>query len=183
MTVRDKLLTADEFWAQYADSEARYELRRGEVVEAMTPGSLHSDIAALITAQLVSYVTARDLGRVKVEAHYQLSADTVRVAGVSFVSSERQAQIDDPAKFAPFAPDLVIEIISPSETYAAVRDKINDYRAAGSAVMWLVYPDLREIEARYLQQGRITRFGPDDTLHLEAALPGFTLPLKEIFLD
>lgn len=181
MVATHKLITAEDFWTRYADSEVRYELVRGEVVEVMAPNSLHSDIAALLTAQLVPYVMAHHLGRVKVEAHYRLDAHTLRVPDVSFVSAERQAQIEDPTRFVPFAPDLAIEIISPSETHTTVRAKIEDYRAAGTAIMWLVYPDTRSVDVHYLQAGRIVRFGPDDTLTLEAVLPGFSLPLKHIF--
>jgi len=187
MVATDKL-TAEDFWARYGDSETCYELVRGQVVDAVPHSSLHGDIAALISSSVASFVRQHELaqhhlGRVKVEAHYRLGEHTLRVPDVSFVSAEHQAQIGDPTKFVPFAPDLAIEIISPSETHTAVRDKIEDYRAAGTAVMWLVYPDTRSVDVHDLQAGRIVRFGPQDTLTLEAVLPGFSLALKQIFPD
>ncbi len=147
----------------------------------MAPGSRHSDIAAFIIEFLAPYVREHDLGRVKIEAHYQLGEQTMRVPDVSFLSHERQAQIPDVNKFIPFAPELAIKIVSPSETHTAVRDRINDYRAAGTAMMWLVYPDTKSVDVYDLQGGRIVRFGPEDTLRLEAVLPGFELPLRQIF--
>ncbi len=182
MVATDKL-TAEEFWTRYGDSETRCELLRGEVVATVSHGSYHGDIAALITSSLASHVRQHHLGRVKVEAHYRLGEHTLRVPDVSFVSAEHQALIDDPTKFVPFAPDLAIEIISPSETHTAVRDKIEDYRAAGTAMMWLVYPNSRGVDVHDLQAGRIGHFGPEDTLVLEAVLPGFRLALKQIFPD
>ena len=181
MVATDKLITVEDFWTRYADSEVRYELVRGEVVETASHGSFHGDVVALITSSLASFVRQHNLGRVKVEAHYRLDDHTLRVPDVSFVSAEHQAQIEDPTRFVPFAPDLAIEIISPSETHTTVRAKLEDYRAAGTAVMWLVYPDARSVDVHYLQAGRIVRFGPDETLTLEAVLPGFNLSLKHIF--
>lgn len=183
MVAVDRLVTVEAFWTQYGDSEVRYELIQGEVVETVLHGSLHGDIAALLTSSLASHVRQHHLGRVKVEAHYRLGEHTLRVPDVSFVSAEHQARIDDPTKFVPFAPDLAIEIISPSETHTAVRDKIEDYRAAGTVMMWLVYPDARSVDVHDLQAGRIVHFGPEDTLTLEAVLPGFSLALKQIFPD
>ena len=181
MVATDKLITVEDFWTRHADSEVRYELVRGEITATVPHSSIHSDIAALIAGFLAPYVRQHNLGRVKVEAHYRLDAHTLRVPDVSFVSAEHQAQIEDPTKFVPFAPDLAIEIISPSETHTTVRAKLEDYRAAGTVVMWLVYPDARSVDVHYLQAGRIVHFGPDDTLTLEAVLPGFSLPLNAIF--
>ncbi len=185
MSAIEKTLTVEEFWAQYAD--ARLELVRGQVdlpqggEDATMTNAEHGKIAALLVAAMVPFVRQHNLGWVRVEAHYQLNDDTLRVPDVSFLSTAREAQITDPSRYIPFAPELVIEIISSSETHRLIRDKISDYRAAGTTIMWLVYPDTRSVEVFYLQQDRIERFSEADTLRLASVLPDFALPLHEIF--
>lgn len=185
VTDAQQVMTVAEFWAQYADE--RVELIRGEVVEKM-PNAEHGKIALLIGMYLMQYALERNLGWGRVETKFRLSEHVSRIPDVSFVTAASEAQITDPTQPVPFPPEMAIEINSrgnmlPGETIRTVRDKMDDYRAAGTEVLWLVYPDSRAVEVHYLQEDRLARFGYEDTLQLEAVLPGFALPLSNIFVD
>ncbi|MBN1966293.1 MAG: Uma2 family endonuclease [Anaerolineae bacterium] len=181
MSVVDKpqLMTEEEFEDRYADE--RVELIRGEVV-AVVPNAEHGKIAVLIAFYLTQFALQRMLGWARVETKYRLSEQVWRIPDVSFLTTAREAQIPDPRKNIPFAPEMAIEIISPSETITGVREKMADYRVAGTDILWLVYPDTQEIEVHYLQENRHVRFGAGDTLRLETVLPGFELPLANVFV-
>lgn len=180
MVIREQVLTVEEFWEQFAPLEGRYELVKGVPVEMPPVSSEHGDVAALVVEFLAPYVRQRDLGRVKVETGYQLDEDTMRAPDVSFVSKARQQQIDSPEKLVPFPPDLAVEIVSPSEAAVLVHGKVRDYLRAGVRLVWVVYPDEREIVAHY-PGGTAQTLTADDTLSGGEVIPGFTVPVRELF--
>ncbi len=178
MVVTEKLLTVEEFWAQYADT--RYELVKGVPVEMPPVSSEHGDIAATIAALLFSYLREHGLGRVKVETGYRLEEDTLRGPDISFVSREREAQIADPRKYVPFAPDLAVEVVSPDESAATVHDKIDDYIRAGVCLIWVIYPSRRQIVVHHPDR-TAQILTAEDTLTGGEVIPGFAIPVKAVF--
>lgn len=87
--------------------------------------------------------------------------------------------LGNPDKFIGGAPDLAIEIISPSERASAIKRKIGQYLEHGAAVVWVVYLDREEVHIYDSTGERVLRTG--DVLEVPALLPGFSLPLAEIF--
>lgn len=165
-----------------------YELVDGEPVE-VTPASLeHGRIAVRIAHRLAGFVDEHGGGIVATEAGFVLSVpgDPERLRGpdVAFVSDGTlEAAGGIPRKgFSRMAPDLAAEIFSPSNLGDArdFQQRIQDYLNGGVRLLWVVYPDARSATvyhpdgtARLLQEG--------DTLDGEDVLPGFRLPLEELF--
>jgi Uma2 family endonuclease len=78
-------------------------------------------------------------------------------------------------------PDLCVEVVSPSDSANELQEKIDKYFDAGVTLVWVVYPD-REIVDVYAPGNRISRFRKPDTLTGGTVIPGFELPLAELFL-
>jgi Uma2 family endonuclease len=99
---------------------------------------------------------------------------------VSLVKAER---LPDrlPRGFFPGAPDLAVEVVSPGDTAAYLESKIQDYLGGGAQRVWVVYPDTRSVVV-HQPNGTARRYGADDTLTDEELLPGFSLPLEELFI-
>lgn len=139
-------MTAEEFW-RLPESGKRRSLVRGEVVEEMPPGGLHGVVAVRISARLQAWIEGGPGDRVGVESGFVLSRvpDTVRGPDVFYVSRDRVAETGVPEAFWDVAPELAVEIISPGEKADDVREKVRDYLAAGTRLVWLVYPRTREV--------------------------------------
>lgn len=178
MVVAEKLLTVEAFWAKYADT--RHELVKGIPVEMPPVSSEHANITGFLVEFLAPYVRKHDLGRVKIEAGYQLAGDTLRGPDVSFVSRERERHITDPEKYVPFAPDLAVEVVSPSESAATIQAKVGDYIRAGVRLVWVIYPDLKEIVVHYPDR-TAQILTAEDTLTGGEVIPGFEVPVKVVF--
>lgn len=143
--VAQTLLTAHDFW-QMAPAGTNRELVRGEVVETMPPGGRHGAIAVALAILLRSWAQ-RMGGYVGVEADYVLgrSPDTVRGPDVSYVRADRIPTSGVPEGFWVLAPDLAVEIVSPSETADEVRAKVRDFLDAGTPLVWTIYPRSSEV--------------------------------------
>ena len=174
------LLTAEQFYRDYSGREGRYELVRGEVVEMTPPGWEHGWIVSNIVRVLSTFVREHDLGRVVVESGYRLERrpDTVRGPDVSFVRKERLSKAGK--GFFPGAPDLAVEVVSPSDTASMLAGKVRDYQRAGVEQTWLFYPEDRQVQV--CPRGGAARwYGEDDTLEGGDLLPGFAMPVREFF--
>ena len=78
------------------------------------------------------------------------------------------------------APDIAVEVVSPSDTAAEIARKVAEYLAAGSQRVWVVYPAGRRVVV-HRADGSVLSYGGDDVITDEELLPGFSLPLSEIF--
>ena len=173
------LLTADEL-ERLPETGRRTELVRGHLVVSEPPGFRHGDIVANLTFVISSFVRPRNLGRVLAESGYVLftGPDTVRGPDASFVRRER---IPDPIPrgFARFAPDLAIEVLSPSNRPGEVLEKVGDYLNAGTLLVWVIDPDRRQARV-YRADGTIVTVSENEPLDGEDVLPGFTCVLSEV---
>ncbi len=174
-----RVVTAEEL---FHHPDARYhELVRGEPRVSEPPGGRHGMIAGSLVAHLSNHVERFRLGTVLVEAGYvlQRAPDTVRGPDISFVSRERLAPERIPEQFIPGAPDLAVEILSPSSRWSEVEERIADYFAAGARLVWVVDPGERRVIVRYPDRPpRVVAAG--DLLDGEDVLPGFALAAAEI---
>jgi Uma2 family endonuclease len=180
MTQPVRVVTAEELF-QYPDSKY-YELVRGVPRVSEPPGGVHGMIAGRIVARLGDHVERLGLGAVLVEAGYvlQRGPDTVRGPDVSFVSISRLPPDQIPEQFIPGAPDLAVEILSPSSRWSDVEEKIADYFTAGARLIWVVDPGERRVIVRYPDRPpRVVATG--ESLAGGDVVPGFALPLAELF--
>jgi len=176
------LLTADDL-LRMPDDGWRYELRRGELIKMSPTGAEHGDIAAELLSLLRPYAKQRKLGRVfAAETGFRLSSDpdTVRAPDVSFVRADRLPAGRIPPTFWPGAPDLAVEVNSPSDTADEVSEKVGEYLDAGSQLVVVVYPPVRRVGLFY-PDGSARFLTENDTLDLDPVVPGFACPVAELF--
>ncbi len=176
MAIASKLITAEAF-GQLGLEQA--ELVEGEIVEYMRPTPEHGEITLNLGSMLRAWNQEHKAGRAGTDGGFILgrNPDKVRGPDVWFVSNERIPE--NTQRFWEVAPDLVAEIISPSDTANVIKGKLNDYFAAGTQVVWLVYPLYREVEV-YVTSGKTVILGQTDTLESPVLL-GFSCTVAELF--
>jgi Uma2 family endonuclease len=174
-------MTAEEFY-ELDIPNVKLELVRGRVIPMSFPKPRHGVVALRVGARLLDFVEAHRLGYVFVETGCILARapDTVRGPDVAFVSFERMAGQDLPDTWWQFAPDLVVEVISPGDRPKQIREKVQDYFAAGARRLGLLYPRSRNV---YVLRSPtdVQVLGAGDTLTGEDVLPGFSCPVAELF--
>ncbi|HEY3450426.1 MAG TPA: Uma2 family endonuclease [Myxococcales bacterium] len=167
-----------------SEEENRYELVRGDLL-MMTPATpVHGRFAGRLSHALMSHLEEHDLGEVYVsEPGFLLQPEPdaiVRAPDVAFVRKERIPPRDQQAGFWPIAPDLAVEIISPSEGAAEIQAKVQDYLKAGVRLVWLVYPEIRSV-IEYRSGGQVRQLEGDACLDGGDVLPGFSYRLTSLF--
>ena len=177
-----KLLTADDLLR--LDSEGvRGELIRGVFHEIMSSGLEHSEIAARLTILLGIFIMPRRLGRLATSdlgVWLERDPDTVREPDIAYFSAARLPLDVRVTGYAEVPPDLVVEIVSPSDTRREVRDKAQMWLSYGVDLVWVVQPDTRTVEV--YEPGRaVVTHTENDTLDGAEVLPGFTCPISDIF--
>ena len=145
----------------------------------------HSGIAVNIATAFNNYSRRYGFGQAGVEAGYILLSgpDTVRGPDVSFRLVPRR-RMRRSSGFIAGAPDIAVEVFSPSNTAAEMERKVGEYLAAGSQRVWVVYPATPSAARRVIihrPDGTTTTYTGDDVIADEELLPGFSLPLSEIF--
>ncbi len=179
MSIQAKLLTVEEFWELYANKP--FELVRGEVIEIMPGVYSHGSVANRVGTKLGLFVDANDLGDVVgAETGFRLSANTLRAPDAAFISKAKLATITQPDKFLPFAPDLAVEVVSPGDTATEIQDKVSLYLEAGTRLVWVIYPDLRQAVVHRANRTAQT-ISHDGALGGEDVLPGLSLALSDLF--
>ena len=180
----DRLLTAEDMLTFEGDGFHRYELVRGRLVVSEPPGEYHGSIAVTIGAELRAFVRPRKLGRVTVESGcvVERAPDTVRGPDVSFVRRERAPRGEARDGFVEGAPDLAVEIYSPSDRAGKVLRKVREYLAGGAGLVWVVYPRKRLVVVHTPDGGKRMVREPE-SLDGGDVLPGFTLPVAEVFAE
>ena len=175
-------MTIEEF-ERLPDDASRLELVRGHLVREPPAGFEHGDIAVRIAFCLETFVRRHALGKVLgAETGFVLFDDppTVRAPDVAFVARDRLPA--DPRGFARLAPDLAVEIVSPSNTVSEIQDKVTDYLDAGARLVWIVDPRGRTVTA-YRSRDDIRILTSIQELEGGEVLPGFQTQVSEFFAD
>ena len=177
---RTHRMTANEFYNDPSVPE-RAELVDGEVVELTPPPPVHVWILANVSDALNDHVRAHKLGRVFGDGSgYTLGAYKVRVPDVSYFSAAR-LPVPPPTRGGwPYAPDLAVEVLSPSERHDAIRKKPADYFGAGGRMMWLVDAGERGVEV-YAPDAAPLWMAEGGTVAGGDVVPGFTRPVADVF--
>ena len=175
-------ITADELLVMDLPP-GRYDLIDGELIQMPPAGEAHGVRSYRIILRLGPHVEANDLGQVyPPETGFVLTNGGEHVVSpdVAFVLKERLAPDRNREGYLRVAPDLAVEIVSPSDYPALVERKIAKYLAANVPLLWVVYPDRRRV--RVLGAGREpAEFGEGDVLDAGDIVPGFRLPVADIF--
>ena len=182
MVSKSRLVTAEEL-LEMPDDGYHYELVRGEL-RKMGPASYdHGNYAAKVAKPLMIHVDDNNLGNVPIaEAGYILETepDHVRVPDVSFVNRERDEAARPVSGFFPGPPDLAVEVISPSDRYTEVAEKVEDWLRAGTRMVIVVDPR-RRVATVHLPGREPLTLTEHDTLDGSDVVPGWSMPVGEIF--
>ncbi len=165
------------------DDGFRYELVRGELIKMVPPGGEHGSVAMNIGSALHQFVKTNNLGIVyAAETGFQLerNPDTVRAPDAAFICRERAEKIGRVTGYIPGAPDLAIEVISPTDTYTEVEDKVFKWLDSGTRMVIVVNPRKRTVTI-YRSRTDIRVLTENDILDGGDVVPGWTIPVREIF--
>jgi Uma2 family endonuclease len=175
-----KLMTAEEF-ARITEI-GRFDLIDGELISMSPAGGYQGEVASQFVAALVEH-SRRQPGKVyTAEASFilQRDPDVVLAPDAAFVRASRLPPLAERLGFLPVAPDLAVEIVSPSDRMTAVRRKISTYLMLGTPLVVMVEPRHRRVtlfrpgrEPRVLHEG--------DMIDGDDILPGFQLPVAKLF--
>jgi Uma2 family endonuclease len=174
-----EVLTLDQFRAIEESDEYLYELDDGVLVREPRPARPHGTAVTLLARYLAGYALDHG-GLVTAETGFVLGADPPRVFGpdLAYLRSD-PAPYGDRGGWIERAPDLAVEVISPSNRAADMKRKVEKYLRAGTAEVWLVYPESRSVEC-HRPSGAIRSLREGDVISTPV-LPGFELPVAEIF--
>jgi len=162
------------------DFDKKYEIVDGQPEAKEMGSSLHSGVGTRLIIEMGMHVKLNKLGGVYgPDATFQIGGNE-RMPDVSFVSSEHIPEEGETDQKWHIAPDLAVEVISPSESWVKVNRKIREYFAASVKQVWLVSLELREVHM-YDSPKAITVLSEDNDLVNEVLLPGFRCRISELF--
>jgi Uma2 family endonuclease len=157
----------------------KYELVDGEI-RVSPGGGRHSLVSLSLASRLHAFVREHAAGHAfDSSMGFRLPGGNVRSPDASFVAAGRFAGDTPPDDFADLAPDLAVEVLSPSERARHLLDKVGEYLEAGVRLVWIVDP--RKAKAIvYRSPSDVSELGLDDELDGGDVLPGFRCRLSEI---
>ena len=174
--VRRKM-TEDEF-LRLPDDGRKWELVDGEAREVPTghkPDAIGIQVAVLLKPH------ARGRGVLAgSQAGFRMTTGNIRSPDVSFTRKERMPNGQPSEGFEDFAPDLAVEIISPSEQPDEMARKVAEYFGAGAEQVWHLFPDTKRVTI-YYSPFDTADVGPAETLDAGDLLPGFSCRVEELF--
>jgi Uma2 family endonuclease len=179
-----RITTADEL-LRMPDDGQRHELVRGELTTMPPAGSEHGIVGMRLAGTLYDHVQSADLGELFIsDTGFRLASDpdTVRAADVAFVRRERTAAGAIPKGYWPGPPDFAAEVVSPSDTYRMVQEKVREWLAAGTRMVLVLDPDARTV-AVYRSHDRARMLGPDDLIDGADVIPGWQCRVRTLFPD
>jgi Uma2 family endonuclease len=179
-----RLMTLDEF---IGHENQRLEIIDGETVEMTAAGMVHQAIARNAFRALDQFCLANPIGEVFQDQTTYLMFSTARglknafLPDVSFIRNESIMPLDDPKRPYPGAPDLAVEVISPSDNSDDVLKKVRVYFDKGTDEVWLVFPETREVHQFRRDTLDTARIYTGEQVIETPMLSGFMLPLHQLF--
>ena len=180
-TTLTKLLTADDLLRLYGEG-VRGELIRGVLHRNKPAGLEHGEIVVTLGYQLGRFIKPRKLGSLTAFSGYWLERDpdTVRGADIAYISAEKIPRGVRITGYAEVAPDLVVEVVSPSDSRREVSDKARMWLGYGVRLVWVVQPDTRTVDV-YRPGRAVVTLDERDRLDGLDGLPGFNCAVREVF--
>ena len=181
--VTTRLTTAEDLFAM-PDDGWRYELIEGVLIRLSPAGLRHGRVGRRFSTRLGAFVDERGLGEVvgpDTGFYFVRDPDTVLVPDVAFIRADRMPLVEDEIGFAPIVPDLVVEVVSPSDRPDEVAGRVKDYLGYGVPLVPVLDPTPRTANVHAPDaEPRVLRHG--DVLDLGKVVPGFAVPVGDLFL-
>ena len=189
VTADQQLYTLAEFLALPEEVTVGCEFLDGRIVKkrywrdtehGMNPRSpKHSRSITYTASALGDFVEPRNLGEVLIAPSFLVGAnrDQSRKPDVAFVAGPMPTE---PEAILALVPTLAVEIISPNNTAQEMEDKVAEYLAAGTQLVWLTFPESVMVIAFWAGGGAVFKSG--DTITAEPVLPGFACPVTDLFV-
>ncbi len=174
-------VTLEEYERLRDEPGYRSEVSRGWLVREPQPGAWHGEVTGRLYRELDAFVRARGLGKVTNQTGFELSREplTVRGPDVGFVRRAR-VPAEPPAGFWPGAPDLAVEVVSPSNTLSELQEKVIEYFDAGATQVWVIESRTRSVIV-YHSLTDIAVLREPESLSAGDLLPGFAMPIAHLF--
>lgn len=180
MATQLRTMTADELLAM-PDDGVRRELVEGEIREMTPAGGDHGEIGMRLGWRLAQFVETRNLGVVySSDTGFRLARDpdTVRCPDVGFIARERYARSRG---IVDRAPDLAVEVVSPTDSYSDVRAKVHQYLDAGTRMIVVIDPPTQTVDVYRSRTDRL-ELTTNDVLDCGDVVPGWQIPVRDIFI-
>ena len=173
-------MTAEQFDALPAVEQGpQYELLDGELIEVSSASLRHNRIVGLLSYYLNHFLLQNQQGIVAADSEFAIGANRLQ-PDLAVVSMEKFKRVGEGRSPVRELPDLAIEVASASESAIELERKIAAYLEAGVPEVWAIYPGTRHLFVHTTSGGRLV----DRNAVLETSLlPGWSLPLAEIFHD
>ncbi len=175
-------MSVEEFAQKYMGKRA--ELINGEVYEYMPTSPRHAKVVSRATIYLGRYSMENEAGDVLTgEPGYIIRSgegENVRAPDVAFIRKERVPEEGWGAGFCTVMPDLVVEVVSPHDSYPQLRQKVDQWLSAGVQVVWVIDPERQVVEI-WRPDGTLKELQADEILTGDPVLPGFQVVVKELF--
>lgn len=180
---QDKLLTAEEFMDLPDPGDgSKQELVRGVVITMPPPQAPHGYTAARVTISVGGFVVQHNLGIVvgnDTGVVLERGPDTVRGPDLAYWSFARQATV--PKGYFEIAPDLAVEVLSPSNTRRQIDAKIREFLNAGTTMVWVVDPLDRSVRVHRKDSAAPVIRMSGAMLDGEDVLPNFQVAVSSLF--
>lgn len=175
-------MTIEEFTALPEEEGYRIELSGGRLVREPAPGPRHGSVAIRIASLLHRLGQEEGHGLAFVDTAFILTSDpdTVRVPDVAFVSRERVPESGLGDEFWELAPDLAVEILSPSNSSSEIQRKSLEYLEAGTRMVWIVDPGQRTLTV-LRSRSDIRILEGDEMVEGGDVLPGLEVRVGDLF--
>ena len=176
-----RLMTAEEFMR--ITEPGRFDLIDGELIRMSPAGGRQGEVASQFVFALTVYSRETLPGKVyTAEASFRLAhnPDVVLAPDAAFVKAERLPPLEQRLSFLPLAPDVAVEVVSPSDRMTDVRRKVAKYLEHGTPLVWVAEQRRRVVTAHHAD-GTVQEYREGDVLDGGDVLPGFRLAVAEIF--
>lgn len=163
-----------------------HEVVNGELVMSPKNDFYHGHICSRLLAALVNFNQTQHLGAVlDSSTGFWMHNRNCRAPDISFVTKARLIGSKfkpSTRKFFPGAPDLAVEILSPSNTRVEIDERLKDFFASGTQITWIINPDAECVEVCHSPTRR-ELLGAGACLDGEHLLPGFQYPIADLFKE
>jgi Uma2 family endonuclease len=182
-----RLFTAADLAAmpeQLPSGPVSFELHHGRLVAMSPPGATHGHLQNRIGTALAMQGELKGLGRAYTEVAVVLGRKPDHIVGAdaAFIANRSLPPRESPEGYLETIPEIVIEVRSKNDTAAEIATKVADYLKAGVQLVWLI-DSVADTVTEHRPNSKPVVHQKADSLSCDGIIPGFRLPLAELFKD